>query len=366
MITSLAVGGAQSHLLTVLKGLRDRYAMDVAYFKDPDLAPQIADLAERLDQFGLGGFPSPLELWRFARHIKAGKYAIVHTHLLKADIWGALAGRAGGASVIVSSKHNCESVLQNPGYGQIHGLMTRFADVVIAVSSSVAEYIATTGHLEGPKIAVVYYGIDDVGESSPDAIDRTRADLGVDQSVPLVLCVARLDPQKDHETLFRAWKDVTARIQSARLLLVGGTQLGGEEYVEGLERLTAALGIGDTVIFTGVRGDVGDLMAACDVFAMSSRWEGVGLVFLEAMRARRPVVATRVGGIPEVVVDGKTGYLVDAGDPAGLASSLVKLIEDRETARTMGEQGRDRFEQRFSAEQMLTKMSGLYDKLLGG
>jgi glycosyltransferase involved in cell wall biosynthesis len=99
---------------------------------------------------------------------------------------------------------------------------------------------------------------------------------------------------------------------------------------------------------------------------MSSRWEGVGLVFLEAMRARRPVVATRVGGIPEVVVDGKTGYLVDAGDPAGLASSLVKLIEDRETARTMGEQGRDRFEQRFSAEQMLTKMSGLYDKLLGG
>jgi glycosyltransferase involved in cell wall biosynthesis len=266
--------------------------------------------------------------------------------------------------VIVSTKHNCEAVLENPGFGQIHGLLTRFTDVVIAVSSSVAEHIATTGHVEGPKIVVVHYGIEDVGESSPETIDRALAELGIDQSSPLVLCVARLDPQKDHETLLRAWKDVTARVQSARLLLAGGTQLGGEEYVDGLKRLTAALGIGKTVIFAGVRSDVGDLMAACDVLAMSSRWEGVGLVFLEAMRARRPVVATRVGGIPEVVIHGETGYLVDAGDPAALASSLVRLIEDRGSAKTMGEQGRDRYEQRFSAEQMLNKMSGLYAKLL--
>ncbi len=366
VITSLAVGGAQSHLLTVLKGLRDSYAMDVAYFKDSDLAPQVADVADNLDRFGLGRFPSPLELWRLVRQIKARRYAIIHTHLLKADVWGSLAGRAAGARVVVSSKHNCEAVLQNVGYGHVHGLLTRSTDIVISVSSAVAEYIATTGHVQGPKIVVVHYGIEDIDQSSPEAIDRARADLGIDQRAPLVICVARLDPQKDHETLLRAWKVVTSRISSARLVLVGGTQLGGDAYVGGLKQLTANLGIGDAVIFAGVRSDVGDLMAACDVFVMSSRWEGVGLVFLEAMRARRPVVATKVGGISEVVVDGETGYLVDAGDPAALASSLIELIEDRKTATVMGERGRARYEQRFSADQMLDKMSGLYAKLLNG
>ena len=359
------MGGAQRHLLTLLSGLRDSYEMDVVYFKDSDLAPQVAGVAERLDRFRLDRFPSPLELWRFVNHVRARKYAIVHTHLLKADAWGTLAGRAGGAPVIVSSKHNCEEALQNPAYGHIHGALTRFAGMVIAVSSSVAEYIATTGRVEGPKIVVVHYGIEDVDESSRKPAHQVRADLGLEPDAPLALCAARLDPQKDHQTLLRAWKQVAERVPSARLLLVGDTQFGGNAYVDGLERFAAALGIGDAVIFAGVRDDVSDLMAACDVFVMSSRWEGLGLVFLEAMRAGRPVAATRVGGVPEVVIDGETGYLVDAGDWAALASRLVKLLEDRETARTMGKRGRDRFEHKFAAEQMLGKISGLYAKLIG-
>ena len=365
VITSLAVGGAQRHLLTLLSGLRDSYEMDVVYFKDSDLAPQVAGVAERLDQFRLDRFPSPRELWRFVNHVKAGQYAIVHTHLLKADAWGTLAGRAAGAPVIVSSKHNCEEALQNPAYGHIHGLLTRFAGAVIAVSSSVAEYVVTTGRVEGPKIVVIHYGIKDVDQSPRKPADLVRAGLGLDPGDPLALCAARLDPQKDHQTLLQAWKHVIERMESARLLLVGDTQLGGNAYVDGLEQLAAALGISDAIIFAGVRDDVDDLMAACDVFVMSSRWEGLGLVFLEAMRAGRPVVATRVGGIPEVVIDGETGYLVDVGDSAALAARLVRLLEDRATATRMGKQGRDRFEHRFAAEQMLNKISGLYAKLIG-
>lgn len=365
VITSLAVGGAQRHLLTLLRGLRDSYEMDVVYFKDSDLAPPIADVAERLDQFRLDRFPSPLELWRFVNHIKAGRYAIVHTHLLKADVWGTLAGRAGGAPVIISSKHNCEEALRNPVYGHIHGALTHLADVVIAVSSSVAEFMATTGRVEGPKIVVVHYGIEDVDESPRKPADRVRAGLGLEPRAPLALCAARLDPQKDHQTLLQAWKRVIERIPSSRLLLVGDTQLGGNAYVDGLKQLAAALGISDAITFAGVRDDMSDLMATCDVFVMSSRWEGLGLVFLEAMRAGRPVAATRVGGIPEVVIDGETGFLVDVGDSAALASSLVKLFEDRETAKSMGERGRNRFEHRFAADQMLGKISGLYTRLIG-
>ena len=365
VITSLAVGGAQQHLLTLLNGLRDRYQMDVVYFKDSDLAPQVASVAERLHQFQLGRFPSPLELGRFVNHVRAGQYAVVHTHLLKADAWGTLAGRMGGAPVIVSSKHNCEEALQNPAYGHIHGALTRFTTVVIAVSSSVAEYIATTGRVEGPKIVVVHYGIEEDDQLPDNPAYRIRANLGLDPHAPLALCAARLDPQKDHQTLLRAWKLVVERAPSARLLLVGDTQLGGNAYVDGLKRLAAVLGIADAIVFAGVRDDVSDLMAACDVFVLSSRWEGLGLVFLEAMRAGRPVVATRVGGIPEVVIDNETGYLVDVGDSAALASRLIELFEDRETAKTMGKRGRERFEHRFAADQMLGKISALYAKLIG-
>ena len=268
--------------------------------------------------------------------------------------------------MIVNSKHNCEEVLQNPAYGHIHGALARFTSVIIAVSSSVAEYIATTGRVEGPKIVVVHYGIEDVEQPPGKPADRIRASLRVDADAPLALCAARLDPQKDHQTLLRAWKLVVERAPSARLLLVGDTQLGGNAYVDGLRRLAAALGISDAILFAGVRDDVSDLMAACDALVMSSRWEGLGLVFLEAMRARRPVVATRVGGVPEVVIDGETGYLVDVGDPLALASRLVELFEDREKAKTMGERGRERFEHRFAADQMLGKISTLYTKLIGG
>lgn len=364
MITSLAVGGAQSHLLTVLEGLRDRFAMDVVYFKDPDLAPEVSVLAGRLTRFGLEHTPRPFELWKFAHYVKDGRYQIVHTHLLKADIWGAIVGRAVGVPVIVSTKHNCEDVLQKPIYGRIHGLLAGLTDTVIAVSSSVAEYMGTTGRILGPKVMVVHYGIRDVQEPPSAALNRVRTHLGIDQTSPLVLCVARLDPQKDHQTLLRAWKYVARQARSARLVLVGSTQLGGEQYVEELKALISALGIGDTVVFAGVRKDVPILMASCDILAMSSQWEGVGLVFLEAMRAGRPVVATKVGGIPEIVADGETGYLVDARDPAALGSSLLQLIKNRDTATTMGKHGRNRYKQLFSAEQMLSKMERLYIRLL--
>ncbi len=366
VITSLAIGGAQHHLLTVLRGLGERYQFDVAYFKDPDLVADVRDRADRVNFFDLGGAPSPLDLWRFARHVSRGRYDVVHTHLLKADMWAAVVRSVGMGPPLVSTKHNREAPLLNPAYGRIHGVLTRSADAVIAVSSSVAEYMTTAGRLAGPKMVVVHYGIEDIREPDPDAVVRARIGFGIGMNDPLVLCVARLDPQKGHETLIHAWKSVSAHSPSARLVLAGGTQLGDDDYAQGLKRLASSLGIAAKVIFAGVRRDVTDLMAACNVLAMSSRWEGFGIVFLEAMRAGRPVVATTVGGIPEVVVGGESGLLVRPDDPQELASALIRLIDDRGMAKDMGDQGRLRFEQRFMAEQMLDKIADIYDRILNG
>lgn len=360
------MGGAQRHLVTLLDGLRPRFDCDVVYFKDPDLLDEVRAVAGNVARFDLGGAAAPRRVWGLLGHIRGGGYQLVHTHLLKADMWGMLAARLAGLSRVVSTKHNREVSLRNPLFAVIHGAGSRLATRVIAISSSVAEYMTTTGRVPGEKIAVIHYGLDAGSPPGPEAALRVRMGFGIGMNVPLALCAARLDPQKDHETLLRAWSIVARELPSARLLLAGGPQVGGEAHVRNLKSLAQRLDLTGKVFFAGVRRDVPDLLAACDVLAMSSRWEGLGLVFLEAMRAGRPVVATNVGGVPEVVVPGETGTLVSPGDPAAFAAALIDLLKHPRMALTMGQAGRRRFEQRFAAGAMVAKTSDLYDRMLNG
>lgn len=365
VVTSLAVGGAQRHLATLLAGLRDSYDCDLIYFKDPDMVAELRPLVGDLRAIDLSGPAAFLNVWRLAAHIRRGRYRIVHTHLLKADMWGLLAARLAGVRAVVATKHNTEARLRNPLYALLHGGACRSASRVVAISSAVAEYMTTVGRARGNNMAVIHYGLEDGPPVQPDAAMRVRMGFGIGMNLPLVLCAARLDPQKDHETLLRAWRLVLDRLPSSNLILAGGPQLGGQAYAAGVKSLANDLGLAGKVIFAGVRRDIPDLMAACDVFTMSSRWEGLGLVLLEAMRTGRPVVATRVGGIPEVVAHGETGLLVPPGEPAALAAALVELLDNRKRAKAFGEAGRRRFETRFTADKMVGKFSDVYAQLVG-
>ena len=362
-ITSLAVGGAQRHLLRLLAGLNQEYDCDLVYFKDDDLVPEFESVAGRVTRLNLGGPFAPAHLGSLIRHIRRDNYDLVHTHLLKADVWGALAARLAGVPVI-SSKHNAEDVLKHPVVGAIHGLISRLDRRIIVLSSAVAEYMAQTGRVTGPRVVVIHYGLDPAPPpAGGDANIRQEFDVAAD--APLALCIARLDPQKDHSTLLHAWTHVVTAHPDARLLLAGGTQLGGDAYLEGLHRLATNLGIDATVHFAGVRRDVPALLAAADLLVMASRWEGLGLVFLEAMAASLPVVATAVGGIPEVVRDGDTGLLVDPGDPAALAAAMLRLIDDPGLSHRLGQNGRRRLESDFTAGAMVRKTLDLYAQITG-
>ena len=362
VVTSLAVGGAQRHLLRLIAGLNDDYDCDLVYFKDDDLLSEFASVAGDVTRLALGGRSAPLRLWSLIRHIRRGRYTLVHTHLLKADVWGALAARLAGVTVI-SSKHNAEAALQNPAVGALHGLISLLNYRVIALSSAVAEYMVHTGRVTGPRLVVIHYGLD----PAPPATDTPgiRQELAISTGDSVALCVARLDPQKDHPTLLRAWGRVVSTRPEARLLLAGGSQLGGRAYVDSLHRLVASLGLDASVHFLGVRGDVPELLAAADLLVMASRWEGLGLVFLEAMNAARPVVATAVGGVPEVVLDGDTGLLVEPGDPEALAAAILRLFHDPELARRLGQNGRLRLEKDFTAAAMVRSTLGLYAQIPG-
>jgi glycosyltransferase involved in cell wall biosynthesis len=215
--------------------------------------------------------------------------------------------------------------------------------------------------MSGSRIVVIYNGVSSPGRS--DKLDReaSRLKLGIDLGTKVVLSVGRMDPIKDFSTLIRAFKSVQ-QVNPDSLLLIAGD--GDERYLEDLRRDAGRLGITDKVVFLGTRRDIPELIAACDVFALTSISEATSMTILEAMAAERPVVATRTGGNPELVVDGKTGYLLPVGDYEAVSEALVRMLNSPEQASKLGEAGRARFEAMFTFHAMMGAYEDLYKEIL--
>ena len=376
VITSLARGGAQAHLLTLMRGQKRRgHQVDLAFLKDPVMTGEFADVVPLPLQAYLGqglddtrsGQPSYAallgRLWGLVASVKPD---VLHTHLLKADALGALAGRFGAARVTISSKHNDEAALHRPMVAFAHGWLSRLDDRVIVLSQHVGRYVTEVGRVPPNRIRLVYYGIDmnRPVALSQGAVRSLRQELDLPADGPFLLCVGRLDPQKGHPTLLEAMRLILEREPVARLVIVGGPQQADAGYLADLRARAAGPDLAGRVIFAGERTDVPRLMAACDVFVLASEWEGFGLVFVEAMAAGKPVVATDVSGIPEVVVHGETGLLVPPGDPPALAAALMQLIEDPAERRRLGTNGYHRVQQRFTADRMVDETIAVYREAL--
>ena len=363
IVTSLAVGGAQRHLVELLPGLREFADIDLVYFRDHDLRPEFEACVERIAHIPMAGPFGAVRLPNLAALIRRGRYALVHTHLLRADMYGALAARAVGVRAIVSTKHNVEARLESSSARALHALATRPTRRTIAISEAVAGWTNQQLGFPGDRIEVIRYGLD----SGPfSGLDRaaSRRELGIEAGVPLVLCPARLDPQKRHDVLLRAFAQVRRTIGDAQLLCAGETQLGGPAYRAGLLQLTDDLGLRDAVRWLGVRADIPNLMAAADLVVLASDWEGLGLVVMEAAMASRPVVATAVGGVPEIVEHNQTGVLTPQGDAQALASALTATLLDTERRLRMGSAARRHAAETFDLEGMRAATRALYASVI--
>jgi glycosyltransferase involved in cell wall biosynthesis len=363
VITTLDVGGAEKHLLWLCQGMIGRgHSCDVVYLKgEGRLVPEFERIGCRVEKVA---FESPRDLVRAVRDLAARfaagdspRYDVVHSHLLKADALTAIAARLTAPAVLVQSKHNEEQVLKKRAVALIHGFLTRAVDRVIALSDYVLEYVATTGRVPRSKLQRIYYGIDAARFEGGDRAATRRA-LGIADSTHVALCVARFHPQKDHPTLFRAVDRLRNEGRDVLLLLAGGDPFYG--FRKDLEQRVEALKLSDHVRFLGIRDDVADLLAACDVFALPSLYEGLGLVYLEAMAAGRPVLATRSTAIPEVVEHGVTGELIEIGDDGALAAAWGRLAGDPARGRAMGEAGRRRVAQLFTLPRMIDEILTVY------
>jgi glycosyltransferase involved in cell wall biosynthesis len=359
------VSGAENHLLTLASHLnRSRYRLTFCLLveRGPDLSAYIAaleDVGVEVVRFPIRADLDPLLFWRLVRFLRATKPDIVHTHLIHGDLYGTLAARLAGVPVVVSTKHNDDAFRRSRFYAWLSRLAARGQDRIIAISEHLARFSVEVEGLDAGKITYIHYGLDGTAFCARVRdVNGVRAEFGVPADAPLAGVVARLDPQKGHAYLLRAWAQVTAALPEARLLVVGDGPLRGE-----LQQQARDLDLENSVIFTGRREDVPRLMAVLDVVALPSLWEGFGLVLLEAMAVARPIVASRVSAIPEIVVDGETGLLVPPRDVKALAAALIELLRNSQRAAEMGRRGRARLEQEFTVERMVAQTEAVYEQV---
>jgi len=363
VITTLDVGGAEMHLLAQVRGQRARgHTVQVAYLKGQGtLAGDLrAAGAERVERVPLGPL-FPLRLARLARGAE-----IVHTHLLKADMAvAACAWTPSSRARLVSSKHNDEQVLRRGLVGRIHGWLGKRAARTIVLSEHVGAFIAEYGRVPREKQTRIYYGLDPQPfETARGKGAAARAEFGFGPADVVFTCVARFAPQKAHHVLLEAFARARKSEPRLALLLVGDDPFGDGR--RRAEALAAKLELGERCVFAGIRRDVPQILAASDVFVMCSLWEGLGLVFLEAMAAHLPVLASRVSAVPEVVEHETTGILVPPADVEALALAFVRLAREPALRTRLAAAGSERVRERFGLERMVEETLAVYCSVTRG
>jgi glycosyltransferase involved in cell wall biosynthesis len=284
----------------------------------------------------LGGALDVAALARLTRALRRARAEVVHTHAhFSINVLGRLAGRLAGARVLA---HMHIDNAFRPGRGRraqvwLDNMSARLCFAIVAVSEATRRSLLAQGYPAG-RLVTIHNGVEAAEPVEP--VELAPA--------PVILEVARLAPVKGQADLLAALPSVAANV-----VLVGRDLETGGAYEDALRDEAERLGVADRVIFAGQRDDVAALMAGAAVVCLPSHAEGLPLVVLEAMAHGRPVVATAVGGTPELVVDGETGILVRPGDVDGLARALGELLADRDRAARLGEAGRRRALERFSA-----------------
>jgi glycosyltransferase involved in cell wall biosynthesis len=354
VIKAQGVGGAERHLLTLLPALRER-GVD-ARLLSLDAGEDAPRFHRALDAAGVpwrsvpcGLDVSPALAARVTRAVRAERPDLLHTHMVHGDVYGSLAS-ALLRIPFVSSRHNDDRYLLGPFRYVDRAFMAR-ARRIVAISDAVRVFHERAG-LPAGKLVTIHYGLD----GSPAA--PSESEPVVPDGAPLVLEVGRLIAQKDHATLLRAFARVREEHPDARLAILGWGPLEEETVA-----LAASLGLADSVAIPG-RVEPRAWLERADVFAHTPRWEGFGIVLLEAMLASLPIVATRVSAVPEVVADGETGVLVPPGDVAGAAAAISELLRDGARRRALGEAGRERARRCFSVARMTDATIRVYREAL--
>lgn len=362
-------GGGATHLRDLVLGLpKDRYTcMVVMPLDGGNVSP--ADFIEAGIEFmplsidrGLAG----AEVFRLRRLLKTGKFDFLHLHGARAALYGRLAvAMLPSRPQVGFSIHGFATPFHPPLkrtlYLFLERLLQRVTDHTIAVAQAEADLFLSFGLAKPSKISVIHYGIDLKRFFNPDT-DPTylRKEFKITEQSHVILTVCRLNVPRDFVSLLIAFKQVLVQFPTAYLLIVGD----GPQRIE-VETQIRQLGLDNAAHITGFRYDVPALMKLAAVYVLTSfSWEGYPISTLEAQAAGVPVVVTDAGGSKEAVSDGKTGLVVPKRRPNLLADALLLLLQKPDLRQQMGQAGQQRAASKFAREQMIKKMTGLYDTLI--
>lgn len=352
-------GGAERYVLDLVRRLDpDAFSPMVACFYEGRLSRALAGsgLPVRVMPQGPGGLPA------LVRYMREGRPRIVHTHGVRGNLFGRLAARACGVRAIVTTVHSHLSLdypnpLRRGVYRSLEALTAPLVRRFVAVSRPLADLLVRQGRIRPGRIVVVGNGVDlEVFKPVAVAGDRLRAELGLAGGTRLVGLVARLHPVKGYENFLRAAGALAPSAGDVAFLCVGG---GEADYRRRLEVLAAEQGLAGRVFFLGEREDVAEVLAGLDVVAVPSVYEGFSLATVEAMACGVPVVASRAGGVTELIVHGENGLLAVPGDHLDLAAKIAVVLADGELARRLA-QGGLATAQGHSAAAFAARMGGLY------
>jgi glycosyltransferase involved in cell wall biosynthesis len=354
-------GGGEKHIADLLPAL-PRRGVDVAL-----VCPEEGDLARRARALGVPVFTAPIDAGFTLAKLRAVHAAVsaccpdvVHAHGSRASAFARLADPHARRRVLyhVHGIHadRAGSASRRAALLNLERLLRPRTARFVTVCYADAARGVRLGVLTSARTLTVHNGIAWPQPATPAG--RFRAELGLGPGVPLVLSVGRFHEQKDQATLLRAWRRVAVSQPDAVLALVGSGGLDGA-----LRELAAALGIAGSVRFVPPRPGLAEAYADADVFALSSRWEGLPYVLLEAMAHGLPVVGTAVDGVPEAVADGSTGVLVPPGEAEAFGKALESLLADPQRRHRLGEAGRLRVSGAFTLEQMVGELVAVYQEV---
>jgi glycosyltransferase involved in cell wall biosynthesis len=357
--TSMGLGGADQQLLSAAQVLRDR-GHEIRIVSLTPLGPmglQARSLGLATDSLEMRrGVPDPRGLARLVRIVRAWKPDVVHSHMVHANLMARVLRLLVPVPVLVSTIHNVYEggPLLMAGYRLTNGLV----DHMTIISQAAADRFVGERIVPGRLLTVIANGVDTdrMRNLPPEGRAALRGWMSVGDQDFVWLAVGRFEVAKDYPNMLRAFAAVRAREPRAVLVIVGQGSLQAEA-----EALTAELGLREAVRFLGARDDVPAVMSAADGYVMSSAWEGMPMVLLEAEAAGLPIVATAVGGNGEVVRDGESGFLVPARDSEGLRAGMLRLmVLPEEQRRAMGERGREHVRANYGLQRVAERWERVY------
>lgn len=371
VVVHMDLGGVPEQVLMLITGLApDHFVTLVCGELDPKYEHQLRALGVEVVQVGFKRLLNPLaDVKTFVtllRLFRAGRFDVVHTHMYKAALIGTAAAAMARVPAVVNTAHNLgclalpNAVLRRLFWIYDKLLFAATTDAVIMVSNRIRQRVVDGGLVPARKAVAIQNGID-AGPflAAEHQRDRLRAEFDCSPEDILIVTVGRLVWFKGLDVLLDAIPSIAACCDRARFVLIGEGPLRTQ-----LMKKAELLSVSDRIRFAGERHDIPAVLAAADIFVLPSISEGLPISILEAMAAGKPVIASDVGGIPELVSDGETGVLFPVRDAGALARAINRVAADRQLRQRMAERGRQRVLTKFSSSAMVHKTVELYSSLL--